>query len=870
MTDTNTLKEKVELILPGVAKPARYVGGELNIIKKNPEEQNIRVCLAFPDIYDIGQSYMGFYILYHILNNRAGTLCERAFAPWGDMEEIMRRESIPPWSLESFLPISQFDVIGFTLQYELHYTTVLNMLELGGIPVFAKDRNEIHPLVIGGGTCCVNPEPVADFFDAFLLGDGEEAFPEMLDVIERCRQSGLSRHDTLPELAGIEGVYVPSLYRPCFDENGTFVGMEKISDKASFPVQSRIVEELKPEYYSDSPLVPLCEVVHDRLAVEIMRGCSRGCRFCGAGMTYRPKRTRPVEDVVRQVVNGVQSTGWEDVGLLSLSNSDYPGIEKVVRQIGNELKDKAVSISLSSLRADNFSLNMANAVAGGKKTSLTFAVEAGTQRLRNVINKNLTEEQLIETVKTALSGGWTGFKLYFMIGLPTETDEDVIEIAKLLNKLGLILKQYKGRRINVTVSSFCPKSDTPFQWEEQNSVSTLNRKYRLIIDNLKSRSINIKANDPYVSMLECLLGRGGRKMGSVIFDAWKKGSRLDSWSECFNKEFWSSSLEKAGISMENGVGEIKQGSPLPWGHLNFGIAESYLLSEREKAYKGECTTDCSENCHNCGPYASFCNSLTKSQSLAEKHPQVIQSLNVQDSMYGRKKRIVNVQKISTVPFNSRIRIKFGKNGISRFTGQLDLIRILDRTFRRSGIPIAYTQGFHPHPKISFGPSLPLGMKSIAEYTDFFLSAKFPGIEGALRKSLPEGFTLIDIQPIPEKTESLNEIIKFAEYDILTLIDDTISRKFQQILESDNLLVERRTKKGIKTVDIRPGIININIYDDRSGFTMLLSLEKQKSVKPVEVIKIVFGDNLPCDITRIEQYTVHNCNKVPPLEMIGQL
>lgn len=869
MINRNKIKERVESILPGVIKPARYIGGELNIIKKDPESQNIKVCLAFPDIYDIGQSYIGFYILYHILNKREGTLCERTFAPWPDMEAKMRRENIPLWSLESFLPVSSFDVVGFTLQYELHYTTILNMLDLAGIPLMAGERDETYPLVIGGGTCCLNPEPVADFFDAFLLGDGEEAFPEMLDVIERCKHTDVPRKDTLLELAAIEGVYVPSLYRKVMSDDGSFAGMEPVSDKAACPVYSRIVEALKSEYYPDQPLVPLCELVHDRLAVEIMRGCSRGCRFCSAGMVYRPRRIRPVEDVVRQVIKGINASGWESVGLVSLSNSDYPGLEEVVKRIGMELKGKAVSISLSSLRADNFSLSMADAVAGGKKTSLTFAVEAGTQRLRNLINKNLTEEQLTETLKTALSGGWKGFKLYFMIGHPTETDEDVIEIAELLNRLDALLKKYKGRRINVTVSSFCPKPMTPFQWEDQDSVSTLNRKIHLIKDNLRSKSIHLKVADPQASVLECLLSRGGREMGKVILDAWKKGCRLDSWSEHFNKELWQSSLKKEGITMVSGGGGMKPGSPLPWGHLNFGVDESYLISEREKAYKGECTSDCSEKCHNCGPYVPFCASLKKSNDSLISHYREDRKPTA-DGIYGRKKRYVHFRTASTGHYGTRIRVKFGKNGISRFTGHLDLVRNFDRTLRRSDIPVIYTQGFHPHAKISFGPSLPLGLKSTAEYIDFSLSTVCPNLEEALKEGFPEGFSLIGIRSIPEKSESLSAVIKFAEYYVRCEIDDAIAKKIITILESNSIPFERWAKKGMKKVDIRPGIIKIKMSDDRSGFTMLLSLERQKIAKPLEVLESIFGNNLPDDVTRIEQYAEFNGKRVSPLELIGKI
>ncbi|MFC1552097.1 TIGR03960 family B12-binding radical SAM protein [Candidatus Latescibacterota bacterium] len=869
MTQIHTIQETVERILPNVIKPARYFAGELNVIKKDAGAQNIKVCLAFPDIYDIGQSYIGFYILYHILNKRAGTLCERAFAPWTDMEGIMRREHIPLWSLESFLPLSEFDVIGFTLQYELHYPTILNMLDLAGIPFYSRDRSDDHPLILGGGPCTTNPEPIADFFDAFLLGDGEEAFPEMLDVIENCKSENLPREDTLRALAAVEGVYVPSLYCAVTGENGDFAGMEPVSDKAAFPVRARYVDSLKAEYYPAKPLVPLCEVVHDRLAVEVMRGCTRGCRFCGAGMTYRPKRERPVEEVVDQVVRGIQSTGWEDVSLVSLSNTDYSGLEEVVKRIGTELKDNKVSVSLSSLRADNFSLRIAEAVAGGRRSSLTFAVEAGTQRLRNVINKNLTEEQLFETINAALSGGWKSFKLYFMIGHPTETDEDVLEIANLLGRIGSLLKQYNGRRINVTVSTFCPKPMTPFQWEDQDSVSTLREKISVIKENLRTRSIHIKETNPHVSMLECLLGRGGRETATVIKDAWEKGCRLDSWSEHFNGELWQSSFEKAGIDMDNGGGGLKPGSPLPWSHLIFGVEESYLLSERENAYNGDVTPDCADKCLNCGPYASFCNAQKKQDSQKPSEEKVIKS-SASDGLYGRKKKLVRGKPGHLSPHDSRVRIKYAKSGVSRFSSHLDMVRLFNRTLRRSNIPVAYTQGFHPHTKVSFGPPLALGMKSTSEYIDFSLSASFPQVKEALKEHFPNDITLIDIAAVPEKIESLNAAIKYAEYFVTCEVDDTVIQKITEVLESGTIIVERWTKKGTRNVDIRPGIFEISISDDRNGFAMVLGMEKHTSAKPPEVLKLLFGDTNVYDVTRTEQYADINGRRITPLDAAGKM
>ncbi len=822
MTNHSSLKDKVFPKLTSVIRPARYIGGELNMTRKAPDGGDVSICLAFPDIYDIGQSYIGFHILYHILNTIDGVRCERTFAPWPDMESVMRTEDIPLWSLENFLPVSSFDIVGFTLQYELHYTAVLNMLDLAGIALDADNRAESDPFVIGGGTCCVNPEPVAQFFDAFLLGDGEEAFPEIAAEIASCRADGVSRKETLVRLAGIEGVYVPSLYHPDHDDSGRPAELTALDDAAPLPVRSRIVERLRSRHYPDRPLVPLTEVVHDRLAIEVMRGCSHGCRFCGAGMSYRPKRVRPVDDVVRQAVGGIASTGWDEIGLVSLSTTDWPGLETAVRRIGSELGDRAVSISLSSLRADNFSLDMAEATAGGKKTGLTFAVEAGSQRLRDVINKNLTEEQLFETIETALGRGFGAIKLYFMIGHPTETDEDVEEIARLLTRIGGLVKKHGGRRVNVTINPFCPKPSTPFQWEAQDSAASLARKLDLVKKNLRTRAVNIRDTQMTASLLEGRLSRGGRGMSKIIREAWKRGARLDGWSEHFDGELWRELFAETGIDLDAGMQAMDPGEPLPWDHLFFGVNRSYLVEERERAIRGETTSDCAENCHACGPYAPFCAFHGDTAAVKDAGPLASRS-RTQDSRYGRRRKTVNAPAPPMILDSRRLRIKYTKEGPTRFTSHLDMIRIFGRTLRRAGIPVAYTQGFHPHPKLSFGYPLPLGFSSFAEYVDITLEKPASGMEALLEKGFPEGMESVAIRAIPDKSDSLSSVVNRIEYGVRAVLDDALIETLRSIMERDSITVTRETKKGTKTIDIRPGILSLEPAADDSGFVMLVSV-----------------------------------------------
>lgn len=599
----------IDNLLPHVEKPARYTGGELNIIVKRDAE--VRFALCFPDVYEIGMSHLGSRILYHVLNERADCVCERAFAPWPDMEKAMRESGVPMFTLETRRALSDFQIIGFSLLYEMCYTNILTMLRLSGIPVYARDRGEDCPLVIAGGPCCCNPEPVAPFFDAVLLGDGEELIGEFVDAYKATR--GLPRAERLLRLAEVEGVYVPSLYTPNYGEDGSFLSMT--GDAPRRPVR-RVVRELDGAPYVGKLLVPYLPIVHDRPALEIFRGCTRGCRFCQAGFIYRPLREKKKETLMEQARALIDCTGYEEISLFSLSTGDYSAIHELVPEIVSEFRDRRVSVSLPSLRIDSFLKDDLETMGELRKGGLTFAPEAGTQRLRDVINKGVTEEDLLRAVGDAFDAGWTGVKLYFMIGLPTETEEDILGIAELAKKVSRLFysmpkeKRGKGLRLSVSASSFVPKPWTPFQWCAQDTKDSLMEKQRLLRGALKGiRGVEFSYHAPDVSVLEGVFARGDRRLAAVIDAAYGMGARFDSWDEHFKREAWSAAFELCGLDpAEYAHSERPLASPLPWEHLDMLVERDYLVNEFEKAKRGVTTRDCRAGCNGCfgERYADYC------------------------------------------------------------------------------------------------------------------------------------------------------------------------------------------------------------------------------------------------------------------------
>lgn len=596
------LKTKLAGILPQVSKPARYTGNELNAICKSWDEIKVRMVFAFPDVYEVGMSHMGGRILYGLVNDHEEFLMERAFAPWPDMEEKMRENGIPLYSLESLRPVGDFDVVGFSLQYELSYSNVLNMLDLAGIPLLSRDREESHPLVIAGGPNAFNPEPLADFIDAFVIGDGEEAILQVLNSIKM--NPDLPRHNKLQALAAFPGVYVPGFYEVKYNTDGTVAAMNPLSPGLPSRVTKAVIPDLDQAYFPVNPVVPYLGIIHDRAVLEVMRGCQRGCRFCQAGVIYRPVRERSADhlrDIARKTL---EATGFDEISLASLSSADYSEIEQLTRSLIDEHGPCGTGVALPSLRVDAFSVGLAEEVQRVRKTTLTFAPEAGTQRLRNVINKNVTEEDILTACRAAFVAGWLGIKLYFMLGLPTETDEDLDGIIDLVRKIKRLAAEHSRRppKIHVGLAFFVPKPHTPFQWEPQITREEMTRKRQYILENGRVKGVKYDFHDPSTSFLEGIISRGDRRLGPVILGAWRRGARFDGWREYFKLENYILALEEARLNPEFYVSRRRElDEVLPWDFIDTGVTAEFLKAERDRAYRGEPTLDCrEEGCQDCG------------------------------------------------------------------------------------------------------------------------------------------------------------------------------------------------------------------------------------------------------------------------------
>jgi radical SAM family uncharacterized protein/radical SAM-linked protein len=861
------LRVKILDVLPLVTKPNQYLGNELNVCSKNHSEVDLRIVLAYPDTYYIGMSHLGLKILYHILNRRDDIVAERAYAPWVDMESQLRKRGIPLFSLESHTPLKEFDALGFTLQHELNFTNLINMLDLAQIPLRADDRDDTVPLILAGGSGASNPEPLAEFVDAFIIGDGEEVVEELADVLIQGKRERWRRRETLLCLAGLEGVYVPALYRAGYDKNGRFQELIPLDQAARPKIRARTIENLNLKNYSLEPLVPLTEIAHDRLSIEIMRGCTRGCRYCQAGMVYRPLREKSPKDVLQEVIAGISNSGWDEISLISLSSSDYSCLLPVVAEINRLMAQKMVALSLPSMRPDTFSEKLAQAIRDVRRTGLTFAPEAGTQRLRQVINKNFREQDLLETMRIAFENGWESVKLYFMIGLPTETWDDLRGIVELGGKVHRLIRKKGQKDINLSISPFTPKPHTPFQWERQDPVELLAKKSQFLKSHLPHRGMRVKWRDPHVSFLEGVFARGDRRLSEVLVQAWQLGCTFDSWTERFQFSRWTSAFSKAKIDPHGYTSQWPLDGPLPWEHIDYGLRRQFLAEERQRSLEGELTPDCrSGRCHGCGVH--------REGRRREPIPETVTVLDVDTKpSFGRKGKYRARQRPQVA--RTRMRVRYSKKASVQYLSHLDMTRLFERAIRRADLPIAYSEGFHPHPKIAFGPPLPLGLTSSAEYLDVQFAKPLIGdLAYKLGSNLPADVSILSTRVIFRKTESLMAAINVAEYQVDlrgSRVPDNFPDLLADLLANEHLSVRRVTPKESKVVDIREHVLDLRLAgcEVKDFLHMRLRVGQSGHARPQEILGMVlnFSDEelLRIPIERTGLFIERDGRMISPME-----
>ncbi len=813
------IDNKLQEILPFVKQPARYTGSEINSIKKNYADISASVLLAFPDLYEIGTSHLGIQILYNILNKKEEIAAERVFAPDIDMAKFLRQKKLLLSSLETGRFLKDFDIIGFSLLYELNYTNVLLMLDLAGIPFFARERKNIFPLIIGGGPCASNPEPIADFFDAFAIGDGEETILAMTDTLIRFKkEGGKDKKSLLYEWSKIEGVYIPSFFKADYKD-----GFCKLTPEYSHHkrIKRAVISDFDNAVFPEAPIIPYGKPIHDRLKIEVARGCGAGCRFCSAGMIYRPVREKSLKTISELSAKSAASTGYEELSLLSLSIGDYGCLNSLIQQTVNFFAPQKVAVSLPSMRAGSLTPEMMNLIKKIRKTGFTIAPEAGSQRLRNVINKNINYEQIENTVLNAFGLGWQLIKLYFMIGLPTETDEDIFELIKLVKRIKAVLKEKKYNRgnINVSVSNFVPKAHTPFQWEPQLSISEVKRRLNIIKENLNIRGVRVKWHDPQAGVLEGLFSRGDRRLSRLLVSAYKNGCIFDGWSEYFDFTLWKKALEQTGIEPDSYIyRQLKTEDPLYWDHIDTRVDKKFLIKELNNAFAQKTTPSCKDHkCSECG----VCDFEKIAPEIFTDCAEDLKEKKTADK--------------SAKPVYEKYSLLFSKKDNAKFFGHLEMAKIFLRALKRGKIPLKFSSGFHPMPKVSFEDSLPLGMESEAETMNITVLDKIAPQEiiENLNKELPIGLFVYDFKEYKQSVRADEEI-----YEVILkeeIFEELILLNFQKL---DSLIIKKTNHKGkYKEIDLKKVIKEINLKKDNQ---LRLVLSAYSGARPSLILKEMFG------------------------------